>query len=87
MPFCRLRLTSGSGTLLLAQFGQYRLEQIVAEVKSFFREPRENRPRGRNQSGLSRVNDDSRGTGHRDPEPLSLAAGLQIVEQHQGPRS
>lgn len=29
------------------QFDENRLEQIVAEVKSLFREPRENRPRGR----------------------------------------
>ena len=28
-----------------------------------------------------------RGTGHRDSEPKRLAAGPQIVEQHQGPRS
>ena len=62
--------------LLLAQFGQDRLEEIVAEVKSLSREPRENRPRGRDQSGLPGLHDDSRGTGHRDSEPLCLAAGL-----------
>jgi integrase len=73
--------------LLLVQFGQDCLEQIVAEVKSLFREPRENRPSGRNQSGLSRLNDNSRGAGHRDSEPLCLAAGLQIVEQHHSPPS
>ena len=73
--------------LLLAQFGQNRLAQIVAEVKSLFREPLENRPRGRDQSGLPGLHDDPRGADHRDSEPLRLAAGLQIVQQNQGSRS
>ena len=38
--------------LILAQFRQHGANQIVAEMEPFIREPREDRPRGRDQSGL-----------------------------------